>query len=161
MSWYWANTLRVQRTADAAALAGVVDLPGNVSGAESIAVTAAGQNGYTLTNGCQADGVTPSSTPGICAVPDAANDRQLDVTVSAPVNTFFMRLVGINSITATRHSKAKYELPVPMGSPLNYYGVGDLYINTAAAPVRRPAARRPASTMAETEPLPLVPATCT
>jgi Flp pilus assembly protein TadG len=135
VSWYWANTLRVQRTADAAALAGVVDLPGNVSGAESIAVTAAGQNGYTLTNGCQADGVTPSSMPGICAVPDAANDRQLDVTVSAPVNTFFMRLVGINSITATRHSKAKYELPVPMGSPLNYYGVGCFVSPSGTQPV--------------------------
>ena len=28
ISWYWANTLRVQRAADAAALAGVVWLPG-------------------------------------------------------------------------------------------------------------------------------------
>ena len=28
VSWYWANTLRVQRAADAAALAGVVWLPG-------------------------------------------------------------------------------------------------------------------------------------
>jgi hypothetical protein len=36
-----------------------------------------------------------------------------------------MRLLGINSITATRTSKALYVLPVPMGSPLNYLGVGD------------------------------------
>ncbi len=47
VSWYWANTLRVQRAADAAALAGVVDLPGDVAGADAAAVTAAGQNGYT------------------------------------------------------------------------------------------------------------------
>jgi len=124
VSWYWANTLRVQRTADAAALAGVVDLPGNVSGAEAIAVTAAGQNGYTVSNACQADGKTPSNVPGMCATPDPVNDRELDVTVSEPVPTFFMRLIGINSITATRNAKAKFELPVPMGSPLNYYGVG-------------------------------------
>jgi Flp pilus assembly protein TadG len=126
VSWYWANSLRVQRAADAAALAGVVSLPGDVPGAQSIAVTAAKQNGYALTNSCKADNRTPSSVPGICVQPDAANNRQLDVTLSAPVNTFFMRLLGINSITTTRASKAKYELPVPMGSPLNYYGVYQL-----------------------------------
>src|ERR1035437_3182084 len=121
VSWYWANTLRVQRAADAAALAGVVSLPGDVPGAQATAVKAAGQNGYgALTNACQSDNTTPSSVPGICAQPDSANNRQLDVTVSAPVGTFFMRLIGINSITASRSAKAKYELPVPMGSPLNY-----------------------------------------
>lgn len=114
VSWYWANTLRVQRAADAAALAGVVDLPGNIPGAKTAAVTAAEQNGYT--NGAGGVTVTPTQ--------DASNDRQLDVTVTAPVGTFFMRLVGINSITATRASKALYVLPVPMGSPLNYLGVG-------------------------------------
>ena len=31
VSWYWANSLRVQRAADAAALAGVVWLPGDPS----------------------------------------------------------------------------------------------------------------------------------
>jgi Flp pilus assembly protein TadG len=126
VSWYWANTLRVQRAADAAALAGVVSLPGNVAGAQSLAVQAAGENGYSLTNACVSGTMTPSALPGICAQPDAANNRQLDVTLSEPVSTFFMRLVGINSITATRTSKAKYELPVPMGSPLNYYGVYQL-----------------------------------
>lgn len=127
VSWYWANTLRVQRAADAAALAGVVSLPGDIPGAQATAVKAAGQNGYgSLTNACKPDNTTPSSVPGICAQPDAANNRQLDVTVTAPVSTFFMRLIGINSITATRRAEAKYELPVPMGSPLNYYGVYQL-----------------------------------
>ncbi len=56
-------------------------------------------------------------------VPGGTNPRQLDVTVSAPVNTFFMRIFGITSVTATRTSKAEYVQPVPMGSPLNYYGV--------------------------------------
>jgi Flp pilus assembly protein TadG len=135
VSWYWANTLRVQRAADAAALAGVVSLPGAIATAESTAVTAAGQNGYTVTNSCQADGRTPSSAPGMCADPDPNNDRQLDVTISEPVNTFFMRLVGINSITATRSSKALYVLPVPMGSPLNYLGVGCFRTQSGNQPV--------------------------
>ncbi len=42
--------------------------------------------------------------------------------VSAPVGTFFMRLVGITKITASYTSHAEYVLPVPMGSPENYYG---------------------------------------
>jgi Flp pilus assembly protein TadG len=126
VSWYWANTLRVQRAADAAALAGVVSLPGDVKTAGQLAVQAAGQNGYTLTNSCATGSMMPSSVPGMCAQPDAVNNRQLDVTLSAPVGTFFMRLIGINSITATRTAKATYELPVPMGSPLAYYGVYQL-----------------------------------
>jgi hypothetical protein len=32
---------------------------------------------------------------------------------------------GINSLTATRTGKAEFVLPVPMGSPQNYYGVGE------------------------------------
>ncbi len=47
VSWYWANSLRVQRAADAAALAGVISLPADVGGGEAIAATAAGQNGYS------------------------------------------------------------------------------------------------------------------
>lgn len=123
VSWYWSNTLRVKRAEDAAALAGVVSLPGDVTGAQADAASAAVANGYSVTQGCNTDLVTPSNVPGICSNPDPNNSRQLDVTISAPVNTFFMRLLGINSITATRSSKAQYVLPVPMGSPEAYYGV--------------------------------------
>ena len=133
VSWYWANTLRVQRAADSAALAGVVDLPGDIPTAESTAVVAAKQNGYTVTNACKADGVTPSSVPGMCALPDPNNDRQLDVTLSEPVNTFFMRLIGINSITATRDAHAEYVVPVPMGSPQAYYGIYQLNCASGAS----------------------------
>ena len=45
------------------------------------------------------------------------------MTISAPVGTFFMRIFGIPSLTAVRSSKAEFVLPVPMGSPENYYGV--------------------------------------
>ena len=82
VSWYWANTLRVQRAADAAAMAGAVSLPGDVTGARSDATNAAIANGYTLvTNGCKADLSTPSTTPGICVNPDPNDDRQLDVVL--------------------------------------------------------------------------------
>ena len=69
------------------------------------------QNGYT-------DGVNGVS---ITSIKDPSNNRRLWVTISAPVNTFFMKIFGIQS-PATRMSKAEYVLPVPMGSPENYYG---------------------------------------
>jgi hypothetical protein len=131
VAWYWSNSLRVQRAADAAALAGAVDLPAKpgTTAAHAIgtgigdAIAEAQKNGYsTLTFGCAADG-SPTSNPGICARVDAGNINQLDVMISAPVQTFFMRIFGISSLTATRDAAAVFTLPVPMGSPENYYGV--------------------------------------
>ena len=113
VSWYWANSLRVQRAADAAALAGVVWLPGTPASAYTTAISEAQKNGYT--NGAGAT-VTP--------LKDATNDRRLNVQISTSVGTFFMRVFGINSIPVTRTAKAEFVLPVPMGSPQNYYGVG-------------------------------------
>jgi hypothetical protein len=113
VSWYWANTLRVQRAADAAALAGVVWLPGNVNTAISTARAEATKNGYE--NGTGGTVVTPTQ--------DTNNKRRLNVTITSPVGTFFMKIFGIPTITAVRSSKAEYVLPVPMGSPENYYGV--------------------------------------
>ena len=123
VSWYWANTLRVQRAADAAALAGAVYLPNDTTTAYSRARAEATKNGYT-------SGSNATVTP----IQDAANNRQLNVTISANVGTFFMRVVGIRSITATRASKAEYVLPVPMGSPQNYYGVGLLMMPAVTHP---------------------------
>src|SRR5664279_5183047 len=116
VSWYWANTLRVQRAADAAALAGAVYLPGNPANAYSYARAEATKNGYTT-------GGATVVTPLQDSLNGGTDPRELDVTVSAPVQTFFMRVVGINTITATRTARAIYVQPVPMGSPQNYYGV--------------------------------------
>ena len=118
VSWYWANNLRVQRAADAAALAGVVWLPGAQGSAYTAARDEATKNGYT--GGVGGVIVSPQQDS---VVNPGGDPRQLDVTVSAPVNTFFMRLFGINQITARRTGKAIYVQPVPMGSPQNYYGV--------------------------------------
>jgi hypothetical protein len=107
----------MQRAADAAALAGVVYLPSNPSGAYAAAQAEAVKNGYTTgTNGMT---VTP--------IQDPTNNRRLRVTISGPINTFFARVIGINSWPATQVARADFVLPVPMGSPQNYYGVGALY----------------------------------
>jgi len=114
VAWYWSSSLRVQRAADAAALAGVVWLPGNPTSAYSVAAAEATKNGFT--NGTAGTVIT--------TLKDPSNDRRLNVTITTPVQTFFMRVFGITSIPATRSSKAEFVLPVPMGSPQNYYGVG-------------------------------------
>ena len=114
VAWYWANNLRMQRAADAAALAGVVWLPGDVPKADNAAYAEATKNGYTT--GVNGYTVTP--------VQDPTNARRLVVTINGPVPTFFAHLFGINSFQASRTGKADYVLPVPMGSPQAYYGVG-------------------------------------
>ena len=87
-------------------------------------VMSAKQNGYTA--GGPANVV-------ISTVQDASDSRQLDVTISANVPTFFARVVGISSFPVTRFAKGVYVLPVPMGSPLAYYGVGDYSVNVTSA----------------------------
>ena len=116
VSWYWASSLRVQRAADAASLAGVVWLPGDVTRGVAAADAAAAQNGYAT-----GVGVTISANQD-SQVTTGGNPNQMDVTISAPVNTFFMRMFGITKIQSTRTSHAVYVLPVPMGSPQNYFG---------------------------------------
>ncbi|HEY6058261.1 MAG TPA: pilus assembly protein TadG-related protein, partial [Candidatus Limnocylindrales bacterium] len=118
VSWYWSNTLKVQRAADAAALAGAVWLPGDLGAAYGRARDEATKNGYDDADPNVA--VTPIQDSQAVA---GGNPNQLDVAVSTQVTTFFMRVFGIRTITATRVSKAEYVQPVPMGSPLNYYGV--------------------------------------
>ena len=115
ISWFWSNALKVQRAADAAALAGVIYLPGTPANAYSTALAEAAKNGYTV-------GGTTTVTP----LQDPGNPRRLDVTISTPVNTFFARLFGMTQITVTETSRAEYTLPVPMGSPQSYLGIYQL-----------------------------------
>ena len=115
VSWLWSNALRVQRAADAAALAGAVTLPNDPTRGAQLARREATKNGYTQAG----DGsvvVTPSQDP--------ANPHRMHVVISAQVDTFFMRLVGLNTVRMTRESRAEFNQPIPMGSPQNYYGVG-------------------------------------
>ena len=106
VSWYWVNSLRVQRAADAAALAGAVMLPNKVSDAYTLAREEAKKNGYPIGGGVS---VTPLQDPD--------NDRRLNVTIHAPIGTFFMRVLGIDSIGVTRTSKAEFTLARPDGQP--------------------------------------------
>ena len=74
------------------------------------------RNGYEEIHGVNDIVITPLRTVN-------ATPRRLTVTISAPIGTFFMRVIGITTIHVRRTGIAEYTLPVPMGSPENYYGV--------------------------------------
>lgn len=111
VTFAWRSGLQIQRAADAGALAGVVYMPGDLTSATTEATSVAGRNGYS----------TGNST--ISVAPNPSDTHQLDVIITSSVPTFFVRLFGINSWTITRQARAGFQLPVPMGSPENFYGV--------------------------------------
>ena len=125
VAWFWTNEQSMQKAADAGALAGAVYLPGNVSGAYTAALAEAKKNGY----------VTGTSGVTVTPLQDTHNPRRLHVTVSGPIQAYFAQVFcAITSCTtqatATVTGTAEFTLPVPMGSPQNYYGVGTYLYNT-------------------------------
>ena len=113
ISWYWSNTLRLQRAADAAALAGAVQLPGNPQTGYSQALAEAAKNGYNI--GSPANMTCVNALPllvspadkklEICATQDQ-NPNQMDVAITAPVPTF----------ASTDETSRRSRLPVPISA---------------------------------------------
>ncbi len=110
-SWYL-QANRLQRAADAAALAGVIWQP-DFGLAQAEALDIAGRNGFT--NGV--DDITITVTD--------IDDTQLRVEiVDNTVPTFFSQIIRPH-ITIGRASTAEYVRPIPMGSPENFLLIGD------------------------------------
>ncbi len=106
--WYREGT-KLQNAVDAAALAGVVFMPGNFSKATSTALTMMTKNEFP--NGIGGVTVTVTSVAG--------KPRRLKVcAVDTQVEVFLTGVVGVHP-KITRCSVAEYILPVAMGSPLN------------------------------------------
>lgn len=112
LAWFYLNASRVQRAADAAALGGVIWLPGQVGTANSTAVDIALRNGY------DASATDVEVIPGV--VPGEPN--QLKVTVSDVVPTFFARVLGFQDMTIRRTATAEFIPPLKLGSPDNQFG---------------------------------------
>jgi hypothetical protein len=113
-SWY-NRSAQIKRAADAAALAGVVWMP-EFDVAESAALAAAARNGFV-------DGVDDISIDVEAVV---GNNRQLEVSIrDNEADQYFSRVV-INNQSIGRTSLAEYVMPVPLGSPKNTFGTGDL-----------------------------------
>jgi hypothetical protein len=112
--WLFLNGRWTQQAADAAALAGVVYLPADEPTAVATAIEIAAANEYVdLSLGGDA-AVASRQLP--------SNARQLEVEVERPVNTFFLRAFGIDTINVKRRAVAEYVLPLPLGSPDPQFG---------------------------------------
>src|ERR1700736_1082149 len=117
---YYYNT-QAERAAGAAALSGVVFMPGQLLPAQALpaasgndatdrALTEAARNGYSTL------GANPFNiTVTVSAVPGFDNKLQVRVTPNAPV--FFMQLFGISSIKISRTAIATYLPPLSLGQP--------------------------------------------
>ena len=114
LGWLYLNGLRTQQAADAAALAGVVHMPDDFPSASKAAIDVAASNKYRDTSLGGGATVTPA--------PMAGSEHQLEVTVARPVDTFFMKVFGIDTVNVSRRAVAEYVLPLPMGSPEPYFG---------------------------------------
>lgn len=109
-SWY-AEASRVQRAADAAALAGVVWMP-DLDKAEQAAYDTAARNGYV--HGSNA--VVTVSVSG---------ESRLRVDIDAPAEAFFGKVVT-DGILIERWATASFIDPIPMGNPTSALGTADL-----------------------------------
>jgi hypothetical protein len=107
----WDNSLHVQAAAEAAAMAGVPSMPGDFASASTKATAEAQRNGFSAAGGA-------TVTPAI----NLESNRRLDVTISRTYGTYFLRVLGMNTVRISRSATAEYTLPVPMGSPLSTYG---------------------------------------
>ena len=97
---------KIQRAADAAALAGVVWLP-DFAKAQTVALNAASRNGFAAGN-----------PTGTSLTVTQVNTRQLKVSITTPATQLLAgKLLNI-SHNITRSATAEFLSPIPMGSPL-------------------------------------------
>ena len=123
-AWYW-NASRLQRAADAAALAGAPFLPGDVAGAEKAAIANLKSNGYDNVQ-IQRDRLSSRDDsdprPYAYITPDKPGSNKLRVQVSKSFPTFFTSLLGYNNQYLMRQSIGEFTAAIQMGSPGNILG---------------------------------------
>jgi hypothetical protein len=126
-SWKREST-RMQKAADAAALAGVVFMPENVNNlAFTTARSIAAKNGYTDGQNGASVTVAPGDQP-----------NQLVVTIVQRVQNVFAPVIGFATTDVSRHAVAEYQRPVTMGSPANQFGNDPTTANLVHGSVRYP-----------------------
>jgi len=110
--WYTAAT-KQQKAADAAALAGVVWLP-NLTQAASVAKDVSKQNGFD------------DALANITVTVTQLSDTEIKVDVLDSDSPVYLSSLVNASQSIKRTAKAKYVLPVPLGSPKNFFGTGQM-----------------------------------
>jgi Putative Flp pilus-assembly TadE/G-like len=112
LGWFYLNASRIQRAADAAALGGVIWLPGQPGTANATAIDIALRNGYD--NSLTDVDVLPAAVPG--------EPNKLQVTIDDVVPTFFAKVLGFDTMDISRTAVAEYIPPLKLGSPENQFG---------------------------------------
>jgi Flp pilus assembly protein TadG len=114
---FYARTTELQKAADAAALSGVIWSP-NYTTARTVAAQTLTNDNFTATSAAsQTNGnITITMTAG-----GAPDSFKVCITDAKP-DTFFAKVFTSSSPSLTRCATALYYLPVPMGSPLTYFG---------------------------------------
>jgi hypothetical protein len=116
---YYYNS-SAERAAGAAALSGVIFMPGQFAPADAIpagtkydatdrAVAAAKANGFDIADTADGVTVTAARVPGY--------DNKLSVTVSRYVPVYFMQLFGVTRYLVSRTAIATYLPPLSLGQP--------------------------------------------
>ncbi len=127
-SWY-SRTSYLQKSVDAASLAGTVWMP-SMPLAVPAACRSLDQNGIRGGD-CVA---TTGAGPFEVDIERGSGPTRLRVTVTDPNATrFFSQVFGGGNQRLTRSAEAEYNLPIPLGSPLNYFG-GDATRTVPANP---------------------------
>ena len=111
--WY-AQGSRMQKAADAAAHAGVVWLP-DLSKATTVAKDTAKSNGYD------------DALSNITVTVSKLSDNEIKVVINDTAGKVYLARWVKNNVTISRQATAKFVLPVPLGSPRNFFGTGDMY----------------------------------
>lgn len=105
---------QLRQAADAAALAGVTSLPRGDAAAIGRARAVAADNGYVHGT----DGVSVDVSP--------LSDESLRVTITVDAADQYLSNLVRGPTSISRTATAEYVQPVPLGSPRNYLGTGDL-----------------------------------
>jgi Flp pilus assembly protein TadG len=108
---FYSRISALQRAADAAALAGAVYMP-NLSKATTEANASLASNGFV--NG--SNGI-------VITIAQGSKTTALRVTVTdTNVKRWFSQVFVAGNESLSRSAEAEYNLPLPLGSPLNYFG---------------------------------------
>lgn len=112
LGWFYLNASKIQRAADAGALAGVIHMPDDFIQAEIVA------NQITRTNAYE----NGADSAVVVVEPVAGQATQLQVTITDTIPTFFLKVFGMVDVNITRTARAEFVPPLPMGSPDNQFG---------------------------------------
>lgn len=117
-----------QKTADAAALAGVPFIPQDFDSARAAALSFAAKNGYPVggnvviqicssVGSYSSDGATGSSCTAQNLKPS-----ELSVRITNTIPNFFASIFGFTDQSISRSATSDFNAPAPMGSPCNTFG---------------------------------------